>query len=109
MKHTERLRGYFESHPDTGKFFVTHDGAAFFTKENAEAYAQVFKSAEERVITEVTREEVMTKKGVKDAAPAKVEENAGQPESDPDANDKQDEKKAVPAKKAAAKKVVAKK
>ena len=61
MKHQERIRGYFESHPETNKFFVTQDGAAFFTKENANAYAQVFKTEEERKVEEVNREDVMGK------------------------------------------------
>ncbi|MBS1740728.1 MAG: hypothetical protein JST88_09325 [Bacteroidetes bacterium] len=83
MQHKERIRGYFESHPETDKFFVTHDGAAFFTKENAEAYAQVFKLPEEKAVTEVNRAEVMSMDMPKEETPTQAEKPAKAPAKKP--------------------------
>lgn len=58
MNHEERIKGYFNSHPQINKLFVSSDGAAFFSKENAESYAQIFKTPEGKEVKEVTRAEL---------------------------------------------------
>ena len=60
MEHLKRIQDYFKSHPDVEKFYVTHDGCAFFEKEPAEAYANsIFHAEEERTVVAVTRAEAL--------------------------------------------------